>query len=232
MRLLTYKNTKLEKGGHYLIAGLSLAPHTTVAKKSLCPKSTPGCRKLCIYGSGYAMAFPAVKKSRIQKTKFFLTNQKEFIGRLKKELKSHAKKAKNLRLKPACRLNVYSDIAWEKLLHSFMENDANEITFFDYTKIPNRMHNFLDGKLPQNYYLTFSRSENNWSDCEAILSKEGCISVVFHKTLPKTYKGYKVINGEKNDYRWLDKPGTIVGLKEKVVMKGQNDTSGFVVNLL
>ena len=47
-----------------------------------------------------------------------------------------------------------------------------------------------------------------------ILSKGHNVAMVFDK-LPETYMGYKVINGDETDLRFLDDKNVIVGLKYK-----------------
>jgi len=55
------------------------------------------------------------------------------------------------------------------------------------------------------------------------------VAVVFrNKILPETYLGYKVINGDKTDLRFLDEKGVIVGLYAKG--KATKDTTGFVID--
>jgi hypothetical protein len=90
------------------------------------------------------------------------------------------------------------------------------------------MVSFLDGKLPSNYSLTFSRSETNESQCLDVLARGGNVAVVFRsKTLPTHWNGFPVINGDENDLRFLDPKGVVVGLTAKG--KAKSDTSGFVV---
>ena len=96
------------------------------------------------------------------------------------------------------------------------------VQFYDYTKIAKT----FEKKLPKNYHLTFSRSETNEKDAIALLKQKHNVAMVF-KELPKTYKGFKVINGDENDLRFLDKKGVIVGLTAKG--KAKKDTSGFVI---
>jgi hypothetical protein len=56
------------------------------------------------------------------------------------------------------------------------------------------------------------------------------VAVVFAgKTLPDTYLGRNVINGDEHDARFLDPVGCIVGLKAKG--KAKKDMSGFVVKM-
>ena len=61
-----------------------------------------------------------------------------------------------------------------------------------------------------------------------ILKKGGNISAVFRKSLPKKYKGYKVINADLHDLRFLDIKNTIAGLVAKG--KARKDYSGFVLD--
>ena len=79
---------------------------------------------------------------------------------------------------------------------------------------------------PSNYHLTFSRSETNDKLAEMVLEMGGNVAVVFRNQLPKTWKGYEVVNGDDNDLRFLDKQGVVVGLIEKGMAK--KDTTGFV----
>ena len=51
--------------------------------------------------------------------------------------------------------------------------------------------------------------------------------MVFRNSLPKEYFGYKVIDGDDTDLRFLDPEGCIVGLIEKG--KAKSDQSGFVI---
>jgi len=87
---------------------------------------------------------------------------------------------------------------------------------------------YLQGKLPSNYHLTFSKSENNWDKCLDVLNNGGNIAAVFDK-VPDTYLGYQVIDGDKSDLRFLDPKNVIVGLKAKG--KARKDTSGFVIKV-
>lgn len=94
------------------------------------------------------------------------------------------------------------------------------------------MEKFLTGKLPKNYYLTFSYSGENWKDCERFLKLGGTITMVFSfDNFPKMYQGYKVVSGEKNDLRFLDPRGVIVGLKAKGLAKKESIAGNFVIQI-
>ena len=88
------------------------------------------------------------------------------------------------------------------------------------------MLEFLDGKLPANYHLTFSKKEDNGEAVDQVISKGGNVAVVF-KQIPSAWKDRKVVDGDLSDLRFLDGKGVIVGLKAKG--KAKKDTSGFVV---
>ena len=53
-------------------------------------------------------------------------------------------------------------------------------------------------------------------------------AIVFRNQLPKTYKGFNVVNGDLHDLRFLDPRNSIVGLKAKG--KAKTDMSGFVLD--
>ena len=56
------------------------------------------------------------------------------------------------------------------------------------------------------------------------------MAVVFCETLPKTWNGFQVIDGDKHDARFLDEPGTVVGLLAKG-RPAKTDDRGFVVRI-
>ena len=85
----------------------------------------------------------------------------------------------------------------------------------------------LNGDLPKNYHLTFSRKEDNDNYVDIVLAKGGNVAVVFAGSLPMVWKGKIVTNGDETDLRFLDASNVVVGLKAKG--KGKHDKSGFVV---
>jgi hypothetical protein len=229
MPLLSTSNTKIRKGekSGYKTAGIHLAPHK-LSGHNTCVAASKGCAAACLNTAGMG-AYSTVQAARIKKTKMFFEDRGNFLNTLVKEIQSAIKKAKKNGMTPAFRLNLTSDIAWEKITinnQTIMEMFP-DVNFYDYTKIPRRMLNFLNGKFPKNYHLTFSRSENNQTHADIVMGCGGNVAVVFRGKLPDTYKGKKVIDGDENDLRFLDPKGVIVGLVEKG--KAKKDTSGFVV---
>ena len=83
--------------------------------------------------------------------------------------------------------------------------------------------------MPKNYYITYSLNEDNKKEAFNILKLGGNISAVFRKHLPKTFKGFNVLNADETDLRFLDIKNSICGLVAKG--KAKTDYSGFVLDV-
>jgi hypothetical protein len=128
------------------------------------------------------------------------------------------------------RPNLTSDLPWELIKHKgeTLIDAFNPCRFYDYTKSLKRFTRFLNGELPENYHLTFSRSEETTNALVIALCKSGGnVAVVFRERLPETWLGIEVLDGDENDLRFQDKAGCIIGLVEKGLAK--KDITGFVV---
>ena len=170
-----------------------------------------------------------VQKARIAKTKKFFANRDQFMTDIFSEIKAAIKSAAKKKMNPCFRLNLTSDLPWEKIkLNGQTVFDAfPDVRFYDYTKSISRMALFLTNGMPANYHLTFSRSETNGAVAESFLKSGGNVAMVFRKSLPATYAGAEVVDGDETDLRFLDGNGKIVGLKEKGLAKKYE--TGFVL---
>jgi hypothetical protein len=247
------KTTKGEKLG-YTTYIMYMAPHTQNSKGvNLCKKASKGCAAACLFGSG-AARFDAVQQGKINKTEYFIHDRKAFMLQLAVEItKIQAKHKKIVGEKSnskrpvykkfAIRLNGTADIPWERLKIRDNKNIFElfpDIQFYDYTKLDERFGNVI---MPKNYHLTFSRSEENDKESLDILNRGYNVAYVFGvrdvQNLPKTYKGFKVINGDESDLRFLDEQNVIVGLKYKFLTgkgtAGKNqkmlDNNDFLVDI-
>lgn len=208
-------NAKLEKGGQW---GLSLAPHR-ISGYNTCPYSTPGCRAVCLHESGRAIYFPKILRGRVTKTKFLFEHTVEFATLLDHEVRKIPKGS-------GLRLNVFSDLPWERI---YPEVFTYGLHVYDYTKWP-------PGKrdIPAGYDITYSASER-WTDQDIVdaIAEERAVSVVVRlargKPVPDKYLGIPVIDGDKQDARYADVPGSLVMLRAKG--KAVNDETGFVKEL-
>jgi hypothetical protein len=231
MKLLTTANAKIRKGEKlgFQTFGIHLAP-ANLSGFNVCKDASAGCAASCLNTAGMG-AFSNVQLARIEKTRLFFKDKALFMSQLIKEISSAVKSAQKKNLVSTFRLNLTSDLPWEKI----KLNGKNifemfpDCQFYDYTKTPERMTSFLAGEMPKNYHLTFSRSENNGAIAESILKSGGNVAMVFRKTLPPSYLGAEVVNGDETDLRFLDGKGKIVGLVEKG--KAKKDESGFVISL-
>jgi len=229
--LLTAGNAKIVKGEKlgYLTKGIHLAP-ADISGHEVCRWRSKGCTMACLNTAGRGR-MQNTQDSRIKKTKLFFEDTLAFLAKLEKEIASSIKSAKKKAMEAVFRPNLTSDLMFEEIENSdgqTLMQKFPETQFYDYTKSFQRMAKFINRspEFPSNYHLTFSRSEHNDTLCEMVLEMGGNVAVVFRDQLPKTWKGFEVVNGDKNDLRFLDKSGVVVGLIEKGLAK--QDETGFV----
>ena len=229
MQLLNSGNAKTRKGEKlgWITFGIHLAP-ANLSGFNVCKDQSVGCSAACLNSAGRG-AMSSVQKARIAKTRLFFTSKTVFLVMLWDEVAKAIRKANKNKMQPCFRLNLTSDIPWEQIkLNGVSVFDAfPQVQFYDYTKSAKRMTSFVNGEMPKNYHLTFSRSESNGAIALAFLKSGGNVAMVFRKSLPSVYYGHEVIDGDETDLRFLDGSGKIVGLKEKGLAK--KDESGFVL---
>jgi hypothetical protein len=221
-KLLTTNNAKTLKGGKlgYVTYILYMSPFRQNSKGiNLCSHASAGCAEACLFSSGFGGMFNSVQQARIKKSEYFLSSRVEFLHQLKKEITRAIKKHEGEAI-PVFRLNGTTDITLEKFKIFEGKNIFElfpDVQFYDYTKNYTR----FDKVLPANYHLTFSRSEINHDKSLEMLARGINVAMVFNQ-VPSTYEGYKVINADTDDLRFLDtKGGVICGLKYKN-MTGKN----------
>ena len=227
MKLLSTQNYKTVKGEKYgILTGILYLAPAKLSGFEVCPKRSEGCTASCLYSAGMG-AFSNVQKARIQKTLFYFGDRPKFLQLIKEDIKKLQKQAKKDGQKLAIRLNGTSDLNW--MQHDIFSSFP-EVQFYDYTKVFNR----LTKEIPSNYHLTFSKSENNDSECIQALKLGFNVAVVFDtkkgEALPASWNGFPVYDGDDTDTRFLDpKGGFVIGLRAKGQAK--KDISGFVVTL-
>jgi hypothetical protein len=233
-------DTKTVKGEkHGFLTGIQyLTPADVSGIANLCPFASPGCKSACLNtsGRGDPRMGSAVQQARLTRTAFWQYQRGDYWKLLIKEIDGLLRKAKRSGAIPVVRLNGTSDIVWERtpVVIDGVEVAPNIMTMFhriqwyDYTKWPYDKRNVL----PDNYTLTFSRSENNHDEAMHNLENGRNVSVVFstkkNETLPQTWNGYPVIDADLTDLRFLDDTPVVCGLRAKGY--GKKDTTGFVIN--
>lgn len=147
-----------------------------------------------------------------------------YFLKLTSEIHELTRLAKKKDMTLAIRLNGTSDIIWEskkmgEILPKLMKLFP-QVIFYDYTKMALRCTTAYKKKHGiEKYWLTFSRSETNHQEAIRLLHKGQNVAVVFDKkksqALPAIWEGKPVIDGDKNDLRFLDPEGVVVGLRYK-----------------
>ena len=228
--MLLRTNAKLQKSipetARYLLTGLTLAPHS-ISGHNVCKGSSEGCRDSCNMLFSGLRVTPQARYAAIAQTLWLFQDRQSFLAQLNRDIWQHVRRAERAQLTPLIRLNMASDLDWFEVIQKWPT-----VGFFDYTKIRGRFEHYLNGKLPQNYHLTFSRHEKHSPELiQSFLIRGGNVAQVFDVAyngqrqtfgdLPKfeTVGGLQtpVIDGDKHDVRLpsVDGRGVIVGLRVK-----------------
>jgi len=221
-----WQNPKTAKG-ELLFNFITLILHLAPARLSgyeVCSSRSEGCTDGCLNTAGRGRMGP-IQKARIDRTLMFFLDRPLFKQTIIKEIYSLLKQCDKQNKLPAVRMNGTSDLIWEQLFPELFTLFPN-VQFYDYTKHVKRC--VFGWALPNNYHLTFSRSESNQNNVDRVLEygRHNVVSV-FDK-IPEVYNGVSVYNADLHDLRFLDpKAPSIGGLKAKG--KAKHDTTGFVI---
>lgn len=167
--------------------------------------------------------FNNVEQGRYRRTHEYFTSRATFVAQLIAELGKLAAVARKHGMEPAARLNGTSDINWcARHPEVIRAAQALGVRLYDYTKRPVRF--VPDATVHYTYSLDVGADRERHA--VDYLRAGGNVAIVFRDGLPATWHGFPVVNGDETDVRYLDQPGTVVGLKAKG--KAKTDTSGFV----
>ena len=210
-----------------------LAPHRLSGVLNVCPWSTAGCRSVCLHDSG-RLGMSAGQTAMLARTLFLAREPRLFMAVLQYEIRLHNWKAKQEGKQLVVRLNGTSDIPWEQFvpdLFSYWEDYG--VQFQDYTKdgmLRSGVEQRPDWSLPHNYYLVRSVTEVTPLDrIEGSVRNVVMVANVKRgDSLPETFLGKAVIDGDKHDLRVADPQGgriVMVRAKGSAIRK---DSKGFV----
>ena len=223
-------------GSEYLTAILYMTPYKVMVDGKLfnsCSMAAmASCIEGCLYTAGRGRMY-TVQTARQRKAEWFYRDRVGFMKQLYHDIQKFSNYCKKRGIQPCVRLNGTTDILWE-LIPAMPHNKMNifqefpEVQFYDYTKIPNRKV----ADYP-NYHLTWSYSAANPKYEELfwdVIRKGMSVAVVFRKPVNMTtWRGYKVVDGDKDDLRFLDPQSSIVALYAKGAAK--HDSTGFVQDI-
>jgi hypothetical protein len=233
-RPLLSANSKLRKGlGKYRAIGLAMAPWKFAGKGNLCGAASAGCINACNGLWSGMNVTPSTRFALIGRARLWLEFRVLFLHKLRKELTNFQKLCIRTGRIPAVRLNVSTDIPWERVAPELFA-DFRRIRFYDYTaySADNRV------ALSVNYQLCHSWKETTTFDyVESVIRAGRNIVVPFYSSyaparglfgaLPETvvFRCRKtgreivvaVVNGDKHDFRMrqTDGSGVCVGLHGK-----------------
>lgn len=220
-------------GDEYLTAILYMTPYKVMVDGKLFNSCSMAAMASCIDGCLYSAgrgAFNNVQTARQRKAEWFYRDRDSFMAQLVIDVAKFANYCRKRDIQPCIRLNGTTDIRWELILidgKNIFELFPS-VQWYDYTKIPNRKVSHLS-----NYHLTWSYSAANPKYeqlFDQVISNGMSVAVVFRKPVNlKTWRGYKVVDGDKDDLRFLDPKQSIVALYAKG--KAKKDNSGFVVDI-
>ena len=245
--ILTKNQSKLSKadGINFINAGLTMSPHKEASEFferafNHCPFATEACALACVGAETGQGRLPSSKIARIGRTvalHFDPVLFEKLIHLEIQELEIEARKRETLtgeNWRIAFRANIASDNTQfaDELAMMCHESDRfgysvpnRRIVFYDYTVIPKAViknYGFVN--------RVYSRKDStNEKQCLEVLKKGFGVAVVFAGDLPKTWKGYPVIDGDINDLWFTRKPekgGFVVGLK----VKGSNAQKQACIN--
>lgn len=243
-------NHKMVKGlkHGWRTEGVTLAPNVIAGLGDICPFSSPLCTANCLNLSGHSEISGGldsdVMDCRRRRTLMFTHMPEAFQARVAELVEKRNSETPG---RYSVRLNVTSDLVWEKIRffspwtreHVTLPELFPDIQFYDYTKNCKRYLDWLSGKLPSNYHLTFSLSEINALFAFYALRRGGSVTVIFDAPpehtggdahvrypadpLPDSFCGFPVVDGDETDLRFEDRKrfgvpegqGFVVGLRLK-----------------
>lgn len=217
-------NTKLAKSiakFDVITAGLALAPHRR-SGFDVCPEAG-FCSAVCnLWFSGRTVSQP-VRNAMLRRATLLVHDRDAFMAALRRDLDRVLRKSERLGKPAYVRLNTSSDLDWIATIA-----DYPTVRFYDYTKIRSRARAAARGHLPENYCVTPSYSERmHHSSFRSYLNAGLNVSVVFDTMyipshgrigqLPKTFRGFPVVDGDTHDLRHpdFDGRGNVIGLRFK-----------------
>lgn len=248
--------TKKSTGENVWTKGISLAPHSTGGLSSfdVCPRASKECRTNCLgTEAGGNKQYPDNSlSSKILRTHFLAKHPEHFARILDHEINKHKEKAKRDGMIPGIRLNVTSDIAYEKYAPELFHKHP-DVQFYDYTKMHNRVLGQSKSDHPKNYHLALSHTgggheESNDHHVAKVLEAGHVVASVYqrgkgnpeptHMKDMKTGKMYPVVNGDEDDNTFdrhatagktqgAPGHGVVSGLKLKGV---KNEAAGHFAN--
>ena len=227
-------NTKLEKlpdGRRVINSGVTMAPSKRSGIVNVCQWATAACIAACVLWFAGRRAGAKMRECARNVTRLWFWWPERFYARYDRELTLQELRAALEGVESYHRPNVASDLNHDRIVAAHPAT-----TFYDYTAGFERMVDYLDGKLPPNYHLTFSVKESTpYEHIHHILSRGGNVAVVVdsyywgpthryglmperatfaNSAVPGEFITVAVVHGDRHDIRTpeYDGRGRMIGL--------------------
>jgi hypothetical protein len=218
---------KLMVGAGMFTLAFSLPPATSSGRANTCAWSDH-CEARCVGTTG-SNRFSSAVSGKAARLDLLIDSPLSALALLVNDIDRAVKTHGRIGM----RLNTYSDIRWERVLPSwFWERYAATVTFYDYTKHPQKSR--PTASLPANYRLTYSVSPRSteWeiysqraagnSVAVVVTTRGGKTADGTYRDLPIAPDGTRVIDGDSDDRRYRDAPGALVLLRRKGGLKADD----------
>jgi len=198
-----------------ILTGVCYMAPASSSGRNVCPNATAACIAGCLgEHSGHFGFSQAVKMAQLWKTTLRFGCPERFDLILENDVDALIVKAERNRMAAAVRLDGTSDIGdAERWWYRYPD-----VGWYEYTKSVPRATRWERWNHP-NLSVTLSFSGENRAACIAHLGNGGRVAVPFDvkkgSGFPATWQGFPIIDGDRNDWRGDDPPGSVVGLSWK-----------------
>lgn len=171
-------NSKIEKtpaGVPIINSGISLAPSRRSGVRNVCGAATAGCIAACVLWFAGRTVTAVVRAAAIARTMLLQFSPDVFHARLDAEIDAQERAADAVGARSFVRPNAASDEDYGPAIAA----RHPLTTFYDYTKVRQRIRDYLAGKFPPNYHVSYSVHEHSaFRDVAEFLRAGGSVVVV------------------------------------------------------
>lgn len=153
-------NAKIEKtpaGVPIVNSGISLAPAKRSGARNVCPAATAGCIAACVLWFAGRTVTAVVRGAAIARTMLLHFAPAVFHARLDREIDAQERAADASGARSFVRPNAASDEDYGPAIAA----RHPRTTMYDYTKVRQRVRDYIAGRFPANYHVSYSVHENS-----------------------------------------------------------------------
>jgi len=171
-------NSKIEKtpaGVPIINSGISLAPAKRSGIRNVCAAATAACIAACVLWWAGRTVTAVVRAAAVARTMLLHFMPAVFHARLDAEIEAQERAADAAGARSFCRPNAASDEDYGPAI----ARRHPRTNFYDYSKVRQRVRDYLAGKFPPNYHVSYSVHEHSeFRDVAEFLRAGGNVVVV------------------------------------------------------